>query len=246
MVALSQVGLTRGHDTGQTAASVSDALGLGVSSSSSTAGVELYVSGLGVPQFALALIVLVVVSMIAGSGMTILVIYACGGEIRHCDRHSNSDRSSSSSSSTSSSVPTAGEGRLPRDPDLQPKEEEEQPPRQAPASTGAESSSSMPSGTAVVERCPDAPTIRSRRPAIPAASGPAQPATHLPRVSADGSNDAVMRARRQELCPKCEAEMILRTAHHGGYFFGCVRFPSCRGTRRPLNLPDGGVLPGRG
>ena len=43
-------------------------------------------------------------------------------------------------------------------------------------------------------------------------------------------------------CPRCQAPMKLKSAHKGGQFLGCTRWPECRGSRRPyerLLLPDG-------
>ena len=34
-------------------------------------------------------------------------------------------------------------------------------------------------------------------------------------------------------CPKCEAIMTFKKAHHGGYFFGCSTYPKCKGSRPP-------------
>ena len=34
-------------------------------------------------------------------------------------------------------------------------------------------------------------------------------------------------------CPKCKAPMRLRTAHHGGMFYGCTTYPDCTGSRPP-------------
>ena len=38
------------------------------------------------------------------------------------------------------------------------------------------------------------------------------------------------------LCPKCGAQMVLRTAskgaNKGGQFYGCSKFPNCRGIRQ--------------
>ena len=34
-------------------------------------------------------------------------------------------------------------------------------------------------------------------------------------------------------CPLCEAEMTFKRARAGGFFYGCSRYPLCRGSRRP-------------
>lgn len=39
-------------------------------------------------------------------------------------------------------------------------------------------------------------------------------------------------------CPACESAMVLRKAHRGGCFWGCSRYPDCRGTRRPFDTKD--------
>jgi restriction system protein len=39
----------------------------------------------------------------------------------------------------------------------------------------------------------------------------------------------------QPMCPQCSSPMVLRTAkqgaHAGSQFYGCSRFPACRGIR---------------
>ena len=45
------------------------------------------------------------------------------------------------------------------------------------------------------------------------------------------------------LCPKCGSEMVLRTAksgtNQGGKFWGCSRFPQCRGVVNPVEVAAG-------
>ena len=52
------------------------------------------------------------------------------------------------------------------------------------------------------------------------------------------------RARRQLFCPDCASRMVLRQNRMDkGWFYGCSRFPECRGT---LPSRAGGVPPGAG
>ena len=41
------------------------------------------------------------------------------------------------------------------------------------------------------------------------------------------------------LCPKCGAEMVKRHGKYG-WFYGCSRYPDCRGTR-PISYNDSGI-----
>lgn len=57
----------------------------------------------------------------------------------------------------------------------------------------------------------------------------------LPRIEPTALPAAAPRVQPQLTCPKCNASMVLRTAktgsHAGESFWGCSRFPDCRGTR---------------
>ena len=38
-------------------------------------------------------------------------------------------------------------------------------------------------------------------------------------------------------CPRCEHKMVMRrNARNGGFFWGCLRYPDCRGTRRAHDM----------
>jgi restriction system protein len=58
------------------------------------------------------------------------------------------------------------------------------------------------------------------------ASASAQPSRPAAARPADGS-------KKQINCPKCDSTMVLRTAREKGTeFYGCSRYPRCRGTRQ--------------
>ena len=252
MVALSQVGLSKGHQTDMASASVSDALGVAASSS----GVELHVSGLSDWQFAFTVVALVAVSMIAGSWMTILLVYGCGGEIRRRDRLARRTVPST----------TSGDAAGPADQRLQPERrlQEEQSHTEVPAAgddDAEDESASIHLGASTDDRRPERPVSRSRIQSAgemasatsgsPRTAPPARtaPQTAMPSVLSDSSaarsNELGARERVRAGCPQCGARMELRAAHHGGYFYGCESFPLCRGTRRPRHLAGGEVVPGR-
>ena len=47
-----------------------------------------------------------------------------------------------------------------------------------------------------------------------------------------------------EKCPKCDASMVIKTARStGSLFYGCSRFPDCRGTRQISGTADSGGAP---
>jgi restriction system protein len=56
-----------------------------------------------------------------------------------------------------------------------------------------------------------------------------------PRIEPTAVSSAAPPAQAQPTCPKCNAAMVLRTAKTGSRagesFWGCSRFPECRGTR---------------
>jgi restriction system protein len=62
--------------------------------------------------------------------------------------------------------------------------------------------------------------------------------THLeraPSLSDQPPEEDDLAARTAARCPTCRGEMVLRTArtgqHAGSQFWGCARYPKCRGTR---------------
>lgn len=52
----------------------------------------------------------------------------------------------------------------------------------------------------------------------------------------ENPDEDITAQKSQPLCPKCGSTMVLRTASKGAYagsqFYGCSRFPACRGTRQ--------------
>ena len=74
----------------------------------------------------------------------------------------------------------------------------------------------------------------------PLAASAAQGAT-------DGADDADRRAAPD--CPRCGAEMVRRTAgkgrSQGQQFWGCSKFPKCRGSTNDPESPDGTAAPRR-
>ena len=64
--------------------------------------------------------------------------------------------------------------------------------------------------------CPDA--------GAGAAAGAATAAAQKPTPQPLGGNQPVP-------CPQCNAVLFMRAARRGGWFWGCPRWPECRGTR---------------
>ena len=69
------------------------------------------------------------------------------------------------------------------------------------------------------------------------------PACHLnreaeitERADVEWSSSASWPEPPMPLCPECETEMVSRHSEYGE-FWGCTRFPACRG-KRPLETPD--------
>lgn len=88
-------------------------------------------------------------------------------------------------------------------------------------------------------------------PKPPAPPSPRAPPPHHPRTPADSHSRPTERLEEDQPvrhrpikrnsrgnvgCPKCGAVMVTRKAKHGSFagrsFWGCSRFPECRGTRR--------------
>lgn len=61
-------------------------------------------------------------------------------------------------------------------------------------------------------------------------------------VKNENNIDSVEKKQNKKICPKCGAEVILRTAkkgeHAGEQFYGCSRFPKCRYHESIMPLPQ--------
>lgn len=52
---------------------------------------------------------------------------------------------------------------------------------------------------------------------------------------------AIFAARRNEPCPQCGAELVIRSGHHGP-FFGCSQYPECQYIRPLKAQTDGHIV----
>jgi restriction system protein len=87
----------------------------------------------------------------------------------------------------------------------------------------------------VVQKTP-AHTSRPTHPSTPITSkATLTTPTYLPGAFKDSPPLAHPNLAPKKFCPKCGAEMVLRTAqggaHAGQQFWGCSRFPACKGTQ---------------
>jgi hypothetical protein len=86
-----------------------------------------------------------------------------------------------------------------------------------------------------------APPAPPQAPAAAAEAGPQQSPPQPPAVLARGAvelPEATTSPKVGRTCPDCGGPMVLRTRRAtGDLFYGCSRFPDCRGTR-PFSGPD--------